>query len=534
FDASADYEGETYLGEDTADSNGTWTVTISSPYTADGNVLTATVTSTVNNTSAFSNTFSLSVSVVSSHLKISDTYGSFTAVLDNTDLFGGEVASIGDLDGDGNVDLAVGAAVDDDGIASGGAVYILFMQTDGSVISFQKISDTAGSFTATFGSTHYFGGAITELGDLDGDGVQDLAVGASGDNDGGSDRGAIFILFMQTDGSVNSFQKISDTAGSFTAVLENSDRFGASVDSIGDLDGDGIGDLAVGAYADSDGGSSRGAVYILFLEERGTVKSYQKISDTAGSFTATLDNSDEFGGDVAAMGDLDGDGVVDLVVGASFDDDGANDIGAVYLLNMQTNGSVSSYQKISYSAGSFTADLGLSDRFGVSVAAMGDHDGDGNLDLVVGAFLDDDGGDARGAAYVLYLQTDQTVKSFQKISDTVGGFTAVLDNTDYLGGSVTLLDDLDGDGVDDLVISANGDDDGGSSRGAIYPIFLNSESTIGALTINSHPTVVNLAVNKTSNFTLTFTTATAMPVNGDIDIIFPVGFDLTSIGSGDA
>ncbi|MCH7576041.1 MAG: FG-GAP repeat protein [Candidatus Marinimicrobia bacterium] len=81
-----------------------------------------------------------------------------------------------------------------------------------------------------------------------------------------------------TDGTVKSFQKISDTDGNFTAMLEDSDYFGVSVATLGDLDGDSVPDLAVGAYFDDDGGNNRGAVYILFMNVDGTVKSHQKIS----------------------------------------------------------------------------------------------------------------------------------------------------------------------------------------------------------------------------------------------------------------
>ena len=90
-------------------------------------------------------------------------------------------------------------------------------------------------------------------------------------------------------GIVLSHQKISATKGGFTGELDDVDRFGVSVASLGDLNGDGIGDLAVGARLDDDGGTppnaNRGAVWILFLNADGTVDHHQKISSTEGGFT---------------------------------------------------------------------------------------------------------------------------------------------------------------------------------------------------------------------------------------------------------
>ena len=116
-------------------------------------------------------------------------------------------------------------------------------------------------------------------------------------------------------------QLICGAQGNFTGELDDGDNFGASVSGLGDLDGDAVPDLAVGVPSDDDGGTNRGAVWVLFLNVDGTVKGHQKISDIAGNFTGVL-GGDMFGVSVSALGDLDGDGVTDLAVGAQLDDDG--------------------------------------------------------------------------------------------------------------------------------------------------------------------------------------------------------------------
>ncbi|MEE8154909.1 MAG: integrin alpha [Phycisphaerales bacterium] len=414
---------------------------------------------------------------VLAHQKISDTQGDFTGTLDDADNFGISVASLGDLDGDGVVDLAVGPWKDDDGGLNRGAVWILFLNDDGTVKSHQKISDTEGGFTGILDDEDWFGISVTSLGDLDDDGPSTLAlaVGAVRDSGGGSQRGAVWILFLNPDGTVKSHQKIGDTQGGFTGTLDNGDLFGRAVVALGDLDGDGVVDLAVGALRDDDGGSGRGAVWVLFLNTDGTVKSHQKISDTEGNFTGVLDNNDNFGVSVASLSDLDGDDVADLAVGA-FDDDAGRDRGAVWVLFLNADGTVKSHQKISDTEGSFTGTLDDDDRFGISVGSLGDLDGDGVGDLAVGADWDDDGGappDAnRGAVWVLFLNTDGTVKSHQKISETEGGFTGTLDDDDHFGVSVGSLGDLDGDGVADLAVGTYTDDDGGFDRGAVWVLSL--------------------------------------------------------------
>ena len=406
--------------------------------------------------------------------KISDTEGSFTGTLNNGELFGCSATSIGDLDNDGIDDIAVGEYRDSDGGTDRGAVWILFMNSDGTVDSHQKISDTQGGFTGTLELKDYFGLSVAALGDLDGDGNEDIAVSAHGDDDGGTNRGAIWILFLDTDGTVISHQKISDTQGSFTGTLDDSDYLGASINKIGDLDGDGKIDIAVGASRDDDGGTDRGAIWIMNLNSDGTVDSHQKISDTQGSFTGTLDNSDQFGISSCGIGDINNDGVGDLAVGAYLDDDGGTDRGAVWVLLMNTNGTVSSHQKISDPFFGQNYELIDSDKFGRSVANIGDIDNDGVNDLIVGAHNDDHAGTSSGAAYIITLQNTGELNDFKKVGEDISWDPsgAGLDAYDLFALGSGPIGDLDGNGTQDFLVGSPYDDDGGSNRGAIWVFFM--------------------------------------------------------------
>jgi hypothetical protein len=344
---------------------------------------------------------------------------------------------------------------------------------------YQKVSETSGNFQGVLDNGDQFGTSVASIGDLNNDGVPDLAIGVQYDDDGANDAGAVWILLMNADGTVNSETKISDNASGFpSGELALADRFGRSLAGLGDVDGDGVEDLAVGTPRDDDGGTDNGAVYILFLDTDGTVKSYNKISETQGGFTGTLDVQDEFGTGVASLGDLDGGGpsVVALAVGAPFDDDGGADRGAVWILFLDAAGNVISTMKISDSTGGLPSNsLDDDDQFGFSVAGISDINGDSYPDLAVGAILDDDGVTNRGAIYILFLDNTGLVLQTQKLSETQGGFPGgVFGGSDILGYSVTSFGDHNSDGWTDLALgmpSSNG-------LGQVWVLYLDENGSI--------------------------------------------------------
>jgi hypothetical protein len=397
--------------------------------------------------------------------KISETQGGFGLGLLAQDRMGTGVVGLGDLNGDGVQDIAVGApgrilTPGPPEEYADGAIYVLFLAPDGSVASQQKINEMEGGFNGELAGG-LFGSSLANLGDVDGDGVIDLAVGATWDSGGFGfpvNFGAVWILFMNTDGTVKSEHYISSLvvgAGTYAQ------RFGQGVTGMGDLDGNGVPDLAIGAPFHPQ----TGAVWILFLESDGTIASTSTLASGTGGI-GHLFPGESFGSDVARLEDLDGNGVPELAVGSEATN-------KVYILFMSNDGTASSYTIISEGQSSFSGDLHAADRFGKSLAPLADLDGDGIGELAVGAYEDDDGGLNRGAVWVLFLNSDGTVHRHQKLSELHGGFAGPLNDEDGWGRSVAGIGDLNGDGFEELLVGAPEDDDGpGGNRGAAYVLFL--------------------------------------------------------------
>ena len=437
--------------------------------------------------------------------KISATTRSFGGALEEVDRLGISVARLGDLNGDGNVDVAVGALLDDDGGVDRGSVWILFLDASGEVSATTKINDVEGGFIGTLDDNDRFGISVAGLGDLDGNGVPDLAVGAYRDDDGCEDCGAVWLLSMNPDGSVLQQGKISATKGGFLSGLEVGGLFGRELVSLGDLDGDGIGELLVTANRENSGGLDRGAAYVLFLTAEGRVRTYVRIGDQSGGFNGALDDEDRFGTSAARLSDLDGDGIDEVAIGARHDDDGFTDAGAVYVLFLQADGRVRAHTKISATEGGFTGVLSRGDSFGFSLGAVGDLDGDGLTELAVGAIGDDDGGGGRGALWILFLNDDGTVANHRKFSSTFGDFTGALDDHDRFGASAAGFGDLDGDGTTELLVGASDDDDGVLDAGALWVLSLVTRRiTPYGCGVNPRASLVVLDGDPTIGTTLTF------------------------------
>lgn len=276
-------------------------------------------------------------------------------------------------------------------------------------------------------------------------------------------------------------------------LLTAQDRFGFSVDGIGDFDGDGLaGDLLVGASQDNaSGGTNDGAVYLLLLDADGSVKApspYRIFENNLPAGSPSL-TGDRFGISVAWLGDYDSDGFDEIAVGEAYSDS-PTDSGRVWIIDIDANAVPQSAFTIQSGATNFTT-LDSNDLWGYSLSNVGDWNGDGAPELVVGTIYDDDGGTDQGAIYILYLDPNPlatAILGYTKISDTEGGFTGDFDNSTatWFGSDVTAIGDLDDDGQTDLAVGARARANGGSVY--ILPMDPGCQ-TLSGPGLNTHCTV---------------------------------------------
>jgi FG-GAP repeat len=369
-----------------------------------------------------------------------------TSISDGTGL---ALSEAGDVDGDGCTDIVVGSH--GNYYSSPGRVYLEYGVPEGeiSLLAFDVVLEEEQHPGWPGLNDTQAGEAVSIAGDLDGDGLDDLVVGAPDSLVGNGYFGRVYILYgpVLESGNLASADAILNSPPWETMA-------GTAVSTAGDVDGDGRDDVLVGAPSCStnDPPFDRGGAYLV----HGPVYGEVSLADADAIFLGEA-SYDWAGAAVSIAGDLNGDGLDDVVIGAPWLNDRT---GKVYVYYSPVVGELDLASADARLTGEEPCDL-----VGNSISTAGDVTGDGVEDLLIGA---------------PWCQPFPPYKSPGKAYLVAGPITGWHDlpavslpfvgegSWDFAGWSVALGGDPDQDGLGDLLIGAPGNDDLGSEAGKVY------------------------------------------------------------------
>ena len=334
------------------------------------------------------------------------------------------MAGAGDVNGDGFDDLIIGAHWGDpNGKYNAGESYVVFGKAGGFKASLNLALLNGGNGFRLDGidPNDYSGRRVAGAGDVNGDGFGDLIVSAyGGDPNGVSHAGESYVVFGKAAGFAASLD-LASLDGSNGFRLDGIDAYDSSGDSVaaaGDVNGDGFGDLIVGARSgDPNGNYDAGESYVVFGKAGGFASNIGLGSlDGGNGFRLNgIDANDQSGTSVAAAGDVNGDGFGDLIVGApGANPNGDFQAGESYVVFGRAGGFGASLDLASLDGGNgFRLDgIDAGDGSGSSVAGAGDVNGDGFGDLIIGASGGDPNGDSyAGESYVVFGRRPDSARS---------------------------------------------------------------------------------------------------------------------------
>ncbi len=394
------------------------------------------------------------------------------------DYSGSSVSNAGDVNGDGLIDLFVGAS----GVnGSAGRSYVIFGKTNASPIDLSAVAAGIGGFVINGqGGSDYSGSSVSNAGDVNGDGLSDLIVGAYlSDPAAGADAGRSYVIFGKTNNTSVDLSAVAAGSGGFVINGQaGGDESGKAVSTAGDVNGDGLSDLIVGAhYSDPSAGADAGRSYVIFGQTNTTAVDLSAVAAGSGGFVINGQaGGDESGWSVSNAGDVDGDGLSDLIVGALYSDPAAGSgAGRSYVILGKTNPSAVNLSAVAAGSGGVVINGPSSlDCSGFSVSNAGDINGDGLGDLIVGApYSDPASGADAGCSYVVFGKCNTTAIDLSAVAAGNGGFVINAQAAgDYGGASVSNAGDVNGDGLSDLIVGAyRSDPAAGADAGRSYVIF---------------------------------------------------------------
>ncbi|MCE7915527.1 MAG: hypothetical protein DYH15_12845, partial [Nitrosomonas sp. PRO4] len=434
---------------------------------------------------------------------------------------GKSVSAAGDVNGDGFDDVIISAPGGRYGLS-----YVVFGRASGfdARLSLSNLNGSDGFRLKGGESNGSASHSVSNAGDINGDGYDDVIIGHGFDGTSGSS----YVVFGKASG-FNAALDLSSLDGSngfrVDGVAE-SDGLGDSVSTAGDVNGDGFGDLIIGAFSADTNGYWSGSSYVIFGKAFG-FDSTLDLSSLDGNNGFRLDGAEAYdfsGSPVSSAGDVNSDGFDDLIIGADPKGDGS---GASYVIFGQASGFAATLDLSSLDGSNgFRLDgVAADDYSGSSVSGAGDINGDGFDDVIVGALLADPNGDRSGSSYVIFGRASGLDAAINLSSlDGNNGFR--LDGGaagDLSGASVSNAGDVNGDGFDDLLVGAVGAPNG-YGAGFSYVVFGRASGFDATMDLSNLGGRNGFRVNGLASYSLGFSVSAAGDVNDD-------GFDDVIIGA---
>jgi len=362
---------------------------------------------------------------------------------EDAQVLGYQVASAGDVDGDGLADLWIGAPASDEGCTTCGAMWLIPGGTDGGVID-----DASSAVVVGDAFSEVMGMGMVDAGDVDGDGTEDVWTSSAYVMDGAETVGSASLFLGPFSGSRSKADEDLEWLG-----IDDFDMAGFSLAAGADLDGDGAQDMVMAAIRrpagiDPAGPWEMGEVYVQYLDDKWGVRNLA----SADVLVDGEEPFDQLGRSLAMGGDGTGDGAQDLLIASTHNDDAS---GAVYVLSDVLDFGI-------YDVADVTQKIVGKDGLGEGLAWLGDLDGDGTDDFAASASGDSTLADDAGAIYVFYGPAD-ALDSHADATTTILG--------DVEDGALTHVgggQDFDGDGTLDLVLGADDASSGSDKWGRVY------------------------------------------------------------------
>jgi len=323
-----------------------------------------------------------------------------------SDQSGISVSGAGDVNGDGRDDVIVGADLaDNNSRTSSGSSYVIYGQASNTNIDLLPLTTSQGFRIDGAVLLDTSGTSVSGAGDVNGDGRDDVIVGASGaDNNSRSASGSSYVIYGQVSNTNIDLLTLTIAQGFRIDGAAASDQSGISVSGAGDVNGDGRDDVIVGAdLADNNSRTSSGSSYVIYGQASNTNIDLLPLTTSQGFRIDGAVLLDTSGTSVSGAGDVNGDGRDDVIVGASGADNNSRSAsGSSYVIYGQVSNTNIDLLTLTIAQGFRIDGAAASDQSGISVSGAGDVNGDGRDDVIVGADLADNNSRGNsGSSYII-------------------------------------------------------------------------------------------------------------------------------------